>query len=71
MVGNDVKNGEQNREVLSQKKLVQALDAQSNHVRWQVAKCTASGLVTGLGVLPAATPANLSSVAYVQLRMVV
>ncbi|KUH59400.1 hypothetical protein AUL39_03535 [Tractidigestivibacter scatoligenes] len=71
MVSNDVKNGEQNREVLGQKKMVQALDAQSNHVCWQIAKCIAAGLVTGLGVLPAALPANLPSVAYAQVRMVV
>lgn len=33
MVDNDIKNGEQNEEVLSQKNMVQALDALSNHVR--------------------------------------
>ena len=42
-------------------------------VRWQVAKCGTSGFVTGLGgfiTMPVAIPANLSSVLYVQLRMV-
>ncbi len=42
-------------------------------VQWQVAKCGASGFITGLGgfiTLPVAIPANLSSVLYVQLRMV-
>jgi hypothetical protein len=33
VVDNDIKNGEQNEEVLSQKNMVQALDALSNHVR--------------------------------------
>ena len=39
----------------------------------QVAKCGASGFVTGLGgliTLPVAIPANISSVLYVQLRMI-
>lgn len=42
-------------------------------VNWQVAKCTASGFLTSLGgliTLPVAIPANLSSVWYVQLRMI-
>lgn len=42
-------------------------------VHWQIAKCVTSGFVTGLGgllTLPVAIPANLSSVLYVQLRMV-
>ena len=71
VVGNDVKDGEQNREVLGQKKMVQALDAQSNHVRWQIAKCTAAGLITGLSALLATIPANIPSVAYAQMHMVV
>lgn len=71
MADSDVKDGEQNREVLSQKKMVQALDAQSNRMRWQIAKYAAAGLITGLGALPAAIPANLSSVAYAQLRLAV
>lgn len=39
----------------------------------QIAKCTTSGFITGLGgliTLPVAIPANLSSVLYVQLRMI-
>lgn len=39
----------------------------------QVVKCTTSGFLTGLGgiaTLPVAIPANLSSVLYVQLRMI-
>lgn len=42
-------------------------------VGWQVAKCGTSGFVTGLGgliTLPVAIPANISSVMYVQLRMI-
>lgn len=47
--------------------------AANDLVRWQVAKCGTSGFVTGLGgfiTMPVAIPANLSSVLYVQLRMV-
>ena len=39
----------------------------------QVAKCTTSGVITGFGgliTLPVAIPANMSSVLYVQMRMV-
>lgn len=42
-------------------------------IRWQVAKAGTAGFVTGLGgliTLPAAIPANLASVMYVQLRMI-
>lgn len=42
-------------------------------IRWQNAKCATSGFITGLGgivTLPVAIPANLSSVLYVQLRMI-
>ena len=42
-------------------------------VKMQVAKCGTSGFITGLGgliTLPAAIPANVSSVMYVQLRMI-
>lgn len=42
-------------------------------INWQVAKCATSGFVTGLGglvTLPAAIPANLSSVLLLQLRMI-
>ena len=41
--------------------------------RWQVMKCGTSGFVTGLGgllTLPVAIPANISSVLYVQMRMI-
>ena len=39
----------------------------------QIAKCTTSGFLTGLGgliTLPVAIPANISSVLYVQMRMI-
>lgn len=39
----------------------------------QIAKCTTSGIVTGFGgliTLPIAIPANVSSVMYVQMRMI-
>lgn len=39
----------------------------------QIAKCTASGFVTGFGgliTLPVTIPANISSVLYVQMRMI-
>jgi hypothetical protein len=42
-------------------------------IRWQIAKASTSGFITGLGglvTLPVAVPANLSSVLYVQLRMI-
>lgn len=42
-------------------------------IRWQIAKCSTSGFLTGLGgfiILPVAIPANLASVIYVQLRMI-
>jgi len=42
-------------------------------VRWQVAKSSASGFVTGLGglmALPVTVPADLASTLYVQLRMI-
>lgn len=42
-------------------------------IKWQVAKCTTSGFVTSLGgilTLPVAIPANLTTVWYVQLRMI-
>lgn len=40
----------------------------------QIVKCTTSGFVTGFGgfiVMPIAIPANISSVIYVQMRMIV
>ncbi|WP_165170180.1 EcsC family protein [Adlercreutzia sp. ZJ242] len=42
-------------------------------VKSQIAKCAASGFITGLGgyiTLPVAIPANIGSVAYVQMRMI-
>ena len=39
----------------------------------QIVKCTTSGFVTGFGgfiVMPIAIPANISSVIYVQMRMI-
>ena len=41
--------------------------------KYQIAKCTTSGVLTGLGgaiTLPVAIPANISSVLYVQMRMI-
>lgn len=48
-------------------------DAVKAFINYQISKCGASGFVTGLGgliTLPVAVPANVSSVLYVQLRMV-
>lgn len=42
-------------------------------VNYQIGKCATSGFLTGLGgfiTLPVAVPANISSVLYVQLRMI-
>ena len=42
-------------------------------MRNQIAKCTTSGFITGLGgviVLPVAIPANVGSVLYVQMQMI-
>ncbi len=47
--------------------------AAKSFIKYQVAKCTTSGFVTGLGgliTLPVAIPANISSVLYVQMRMI-
>ena len=47
--------------------------AAKSFINYQVAKCTTSGFVTGLGglvTLPVALPANVSSVLYVQMRMI-
>ncbi|APC40001.1 EcsC family protein [Clostridium estertheticum] len=44
-----------------------------NLISWQVGKCATSGFITGLGgiiTLPIAVPANVSSVIYVQMRMI-
>ena len=42
-------------------------------LRNQILKCTTSGFITGFGgliTLPVAVPANISSVLYVQMRMI-
>lgn len=47
--------------------------AAESFIRNQVLKCTTSGFLTGLGgliTLPVAIPANVSSVLYVQMRMI-
>lgn len=47
--------------------------AAKSFVNNQIAKCTTSGFLTGLGgavTLPVAIPANISSVMYVQMRMI-
>lgn len=47
--------------------------AAKKFVKYQIAKCTTSGFVTGLGgliTLPVAIPANVGSVMYVQMRMI-
>ena len=44
-----------------------------NFVKWQIRKCTTSGFVTSLGgilTLPVAIPTNLTTVWYIQLRMI-
>lgn len=48
-------------------------EAIDKFIKWQQAKCATSGFLTGLGgiiTLPVAIPANISSVIYVQTRMV-
>lgn len=45
----------------------------SSLIRWQNSKCATSGFICGLGgiiTMPVTIPANLSSVLYVQLRMI-
>lgn len=47
--------------------------AAKKFINYQVAKCTTSGFVTGLGgiiTLPVAVPANVGNVMYVQMRMI-
>ncbi len=47
--------------------------AAKSFINYQIAKCTTSGFITGLGgliTLPVAIPANVSSVMYVQMRMI-
>ncbi|MCY9664904.1 EcsC family protein [Paenibacillus alginolyticus] len=48
-------------------------DRVNSLIRWQNAKCATSGFITGLGgliTLPVTVPANVSSVIYIQLRMI-
>jgi len=47
--------------------------AAKSFVNYQIAKCTTSGFLTGLGgiiTLPVSIPTNISSVLYVQMRMI-
>ena len=47
--------------------------AAKSFIDYQIAKCTTSGFITGLGgilTLPVAIPANVGSVLYVQMRMI-
>jgi hypothetical protein len=42
-------------------------------IRWQNAKCATSGFLSGLGgvlTMPVTVPANISSVLFVQVRMI-
>ena len=48
-------------------------EAAKKMIKAQIAKCTTSGIVAGFGgliILPIAIPANISSVMYVQMRMI-
>lgn len=48
-------------------------EAAETFIKYQIAKCTTSGFIAGLGgviTLPVAIPANISSVLYVQTRMI-
>ncbi len=48
-------------------------DAIDQFINWQQAKCATSGFITGLGgiiTLPVAVPTNISSVIYIQTRMI-
>lgn len=52
------------------KNVEEAIDSLIN---WQKAKCATSGFVTGVGgllTMPVALPANITSVIYIQLRMI-
>ena len=47
--------------------------AAKSFINYQIAKCTTSGFITGFGgflTLPITIPANISSVLYVQMRMI-
>lgn len=48
-------------------------EAIDNFINWQTAKCATSGFISGLGgivTLPVTIPANISSVIYIQTRMI-
>ena len=48
-------------------------EAINTFINWQCTKCATSGFITGLGgllTLPVAIPANISSVIFVQIRMI-
>lgn len=52
---------------------VSPADAARKMINYQIAKCTTSGFVTGFGgfvTMPVTIPANISSVLYVQMRMI-
>ena len=63
-------------EVLANNYLEKSKDtptAAKKFINYQIAKCTTSGFLTGLGgliTLPVAIPANVGSVMYVQMRMI-
>lgn len=63
-------------EVLANNYLEKSKDtptAAKKFINYQIAKCTTSGFLTGLGgliTLPVAIPANVGSVLYVQMRMI-
>ncbi len=50
-----------------------SIEAAKSLINWQMTKAATSGFITGLGgiiTLPVAIPANISSVLYIQLRMI-
>lgn len=63
-------------EVLANNYLVKSCDTQTaakKFIAFQIAKCTTSGFLSGLGgliTLPVTIPANVGSVIYVQMRMI-
>lgn len=59
-----------NKYLAKSKSVDHAID---NFIAWQQRKCATSGFITGLGgiiTLPVAIPANISSVIYIQTRMI-
>jgi len=48
-------------------------DAANSLIKWQIAKCATSGFITGIGgliTLPITLPVNMTSVLFIQLRMI-